>query len=212
MTPQTRPLDGITVVSEPIDGSGSTLWAGLKYHWTLGGDDQWAVGKWTGTGGINFRLDDAWVIGVFGGYEQSGMTLAALDRSFDGSGGSLGVSAAYRFDDWRLELLGYGSRLSYDLADGDTTASFGACNTGQTFGGSGGGGDTTAPSITATTPASGASDFPAAGDLSVSFSEAVTLANGAFALQCATSGAVTLDHASTGSTFAVPEPASRVWI
>lgn len=117
---------GTMLVSEPVDGSGSTLWAGLKYHWTFGGDDQWAGGHWTGTGGINFRLDDAWVIGVFGGYEQSGMTLATLDQSFDGSGGSLGVSAAYRFDDWRLELLGYGSRLSYDLADGDTTGSFGA--------------------------------------------------------------------------------------
>jgi len=117
---------GTMLISEPVDGSGSTLWAGLKYHWTFGGDEQWAGGQWTGTGGINFRLDDSWVIGVFGGYEQSGMTLAALDRSFDGSGGSLGVSAAYRFDDWRLELLGYGSRLSYDLADGDTTASFGA--------------------------------------------------------------------------------------
>lgn len=117
---------GTMLVSEPVDGSGSTVWAGLKYHWTFGGDDQWVGGQWTGTGGINFRLDDAWVIGVFGGYEQSGMTLAALDQTFDGSGASLGVTAAYRFDDWRVELLGYGSRLSYDLDANGTTGSFDA--------------------------------------------------------------------------------------
>ncbi|MGO3127213.1 MAG: endonuclease [Luteimonas sp.] len=102
-----------------------------------------------------------------------------------------------------LQLTGTGS----NAADFDWTPSsaqsFGACNAGQTFGSSGGDSDTTPPSITATTPASGASDFPAAGDLSVSFSETVTLANGAFALQCATSGAVTLDHAGSGSNFAI---------
>ncbi|MCD9097476.1 endonuclease [Luteimonas fraxinea] len=102
-----------------------------------------------------------------------------------------------------LQLTGNGSTAADFVWAPSSTQTFGACNAGQTFGGSGGGSDTTAPSITATSPASGASDFPAAGDLSVSFSEAVTLANGAFALQCATSGAVTLDHASTGSTFAI---------
>ncbi len=117
---------GTMLVSEPVDGSGSTIWAGLKYHWTFGDENQWTGGQWTGTGGINFRLDDAWVIGVFGAYEQSGMTLAAQDQSFDGSGASLGVTAAYRFDDWRVELLGYGSRLAYDLDADGTTGSFGA--------------------------------------------------------------------------------------
>ncbi|VXB08472.1 Ribonuclease [Luteimonas sp. 9C] len=102
-----------------------------------------------------------------------------------------------------LQLTGSGRTADdFDWAP-SSTQTFGTCNTGQTFGGGGGGGDTTPPSITATTPVGGASDFPAAGDLSVSFSEAVTLANGAFALQCATSGAVTLDHASSGSTFAI---------
>jgi len=117
---------GTMLVSEPVDGSGSTIWAGLKYHWTLGGDDQWAGGQWTGTGGINFRLDETWVIGVFGGYEQSSIALAALNQTFGGSGGSLGVTAAYRFDDWRIELLGYGSRLSYNIDDAGTAGSFGA--------------------------------------------------------------------------------------
>jgi len=100
-----------------------------------------------------------------------------------------------------LQLTGSGGTAGdFDWAP-SSTQTFGACNAGQTFGGSGG--DSTPPSITATTPASGAADFPAAGDLSVSFSETVTLADGAFALQCATSGAVTLDHASSDSSFAI---------
>lgn len=102
-----------------------------------------------------------------------------------------------------LQLTGNGrTAADFDWAP-SSSQTFGACNTGQTFGGSGGGGDTTPPSITSTTPASGASDFPAAGDLSVSFSEPVTLASGAFALQCASSGAVTLSHPDAGSTFAI---------
>ena len=102
-----------------------------------------------------------------------------------------------------LQLTGSGS-ASADFAWAPSSPqSFGACNAGQTFSGGGGGGDTAPPSIATTTPASGASDFPAAGDLSVTFSEAVTLASGAFALQCATSGAVTLDHADCGSTFVI---------
>lgn len=117
---------GTMLVAEPVDGSGSTIWAGLKYHWTFGTDDEWTGGQWTGTGGIHVRLGDDWVIGVFGGYEQSGMTLAKQNQSFDGSGTSLGVSAAYRFDEWRVELLGYGSRLTYDLDADGTTGSFGA--------------------------------------------------------------------------------------
>lgn len=102
-----------------------------------------------------------------------------------------------------LQLTGSGSTSADFQWAPSSTQTFGACNTGQTFGGSGGGGDTTPPSVTATTPVSGASDFPAAGDLSVRFSEPVTLASGAFALQCATSGAVSLDHANSGSTFAI---------
>ncbi|WP_101927195.1 MULTISPECIES: endonuclease [Luteimonas] len=95
-----------------------------------------------------------------------------------------------------------GSGTSADDFDwaASSTQTFGACNTGQTFGG---GGDDTAPTIAATTPVAGEDDFPAAGDLSVRFSEPVTLGAGAFALQCAVSGTVTLDHAASGDVFAI---------
>ncbi|MEE7547795.1 ribonuclease, partial [Xanthomonas sp. Kuri4-1] len=63
---------------------------------------------------------------------------------------------------------------------------------------SGGG---SAPSVSATVPVQGATDFPAAGDLSVSFSEPVTLAAGAFGLSCASSGTVALEHATAGTRF-----------
>lgn len=78
-----------------------------------------------------------------------------------------------------------------------STATFGACNNGQSFGG---GGDPR-PAVSATTPASGATDFPAAGDLAVAFSETVALSSGAFALSCGVSGTVALTHAGSGSSF-----------
>jgi endonuclease I len=80
-----------------------------------------------------------------------------------------------------------------------SAATFGACNNGQSFGV---GGDPQ-PAVTSTTPANGASDFPAAGDLNVAFSENVALSPGAFALSCSVSGAVTLSHGSSGSSFAI---------
>jgi hypothetical protein len=117
---------GTVMVSEPVDGSGSTIWAGLKYHWTFGTDQQWTGGQVTGVGGLNFRLDDAWVVGLFGGYENAGYALAALDQTMNGSGYSLGLSSAYRAGDWRFELLGYGSRLAYDANAAGVTGSFAA--------------------------------------------------------------------------------------
>ena len=103
-----------------------------------------------------------------------------------------------------LQLTGNG-RAAADFNWIPTSGqTFGTCNTGQTFGsGDDGGGDTVRPSVTATTPEAATSDFPAAGDLSVHFSEAVTLGSGAFALQCATSGAVTLQHGPSGSAFVI---------
>ncbi len=103
-----------------------------------------------------------------------------------------------------LQLTGSGAAAADFSWAASSAQTFGACNTGQTFAGSGDdGGGGTPPSVTATTPGAGASDFPAAGDLSVTFSEPVTLATGAFALQCATSGAITLDYANSGSVFAI---------
>lgn len=101
-----------------------------------------------------------------------------------------------------LQLTGTGTSATDFSWTAAPAQSFGACNSGQTFAGGGGGGDT-APSVTGTTPTVGATDFPAAGDLSVTFSEPVTLSAGAFALQCAASGAVSLAHAGSGDVFTI---------
>jgi len=100
-----------------------------------------------------------------------------------------------------LQLRGSnGSTAANFTWAGSAASSFGACNSGQTFSG---GSANAAPSVTATTPAQGASNFPAAGDLAVSFSEAVTLSSGAFGLSCSQSGTVALSYPSSGSQFAI---------
>jgi endonuclease I len=100
-----------------------------------------------------------------------------------------------------LQLRGSNGSAAADFSwAGSAASSFGACNGGQTFGG---GSSNAAPSVTATTPAQGASNFPAAGDLAVTFSEAVTLASGAFGLSCSQSGTVALSYPSSGSQFAL---------
>ncbi|SEL02434.1 Endonuclease I [Pseudoxanthomonas sp. GM95] len=101
-----------------------------------------------------------------------------------------------------LQLGGSGATAGDFSWNGSATQTFGACNAGQTFTGSGGGGETnTPPSVVSTTPTSGSTGFPAAGDLEVTFSEPVTLASGALSLTCASSGEVPLTYASSGTGF-----------
>lgn len=97
-----------------------------------------------------------------------------------------------------LQLSGSGSAYSQFAWQNSANQTFGACNNGQSFAGSN---PNTPPSVTSTTPANGASNFPAAGDLAANFSEAVSLAAGALTLQCATSGAVALTYPSSGTAI-----------
>ncbi|MBN7137031.1 ribonuclease [Lysobacter enzymogenes] len=96
-----------------------------------------------------------------------------------------------------LQLSGNGSQYSNFGWQNSAAETFGACNNGQTFSGAPA---NTPPSVTSTVPAAGATTFPAAGDLSVVFSEAVNLAAGALTLQCATSGAVALTYPASGTS------------
>jgi endonuclease I len=101
-----------------------------------------------------------------------------------------------------LQLGGSGAAYGDFSWNGSASQTFGACNAGQTFTGSDGGGDTnTSPSVVSTTPTDGATGFPAAGDLEVTFSEPVMLAGGALSLTCATSGSVPLTYATSGTGF-----------
>lgn len=99
-----------------------------------------------------------------------------------------------------LRLAGSGTTYANFTWQAPATATFGTCNTGQTF-------STippnTPPAVTGTTPVSGATDFPAAGNLGAVFSEAVTAAAGAFTLSCASSGAVALTYPGSGSNFSI---------
>lgn len=97
-----------------------------------------------------------------------------------------------------LQLGGNGAGSSNFTWKPTATQTFGACNNGQTIGSA----SNPAPTVTSTTPLNGATDFPAAGDLQVNFSESVTLASGAFTLQCG-STAVALSYPSSGSGFLV---------
>lgn len=96
-----------------------------------------------------------------------------------------------------LQLGGSGTPANFTWR-ASAAQTFGGCNTAQTFGA-----PNTPPSVTATTPTQGTTNFPAAGDLAVTFSEPVTLASGAFTLACTQSGNVALSHGSSGTTFSI---------
>ena len=68
----------------------------------------------------------------------------------------------------------------------------------------------TAPTVTSTTPAEGASNVAVDSNLSVSFSEPVTAAAGAFSLACSASGAKTLVVAGGPTTFTLDPSADFV--
>lgn len=85
-----------------------------------------------------------------------------------------------------LQLGGTGTVYSNFTWKAAAAQTFGACNNGQTFVA-----PDPRPAVSSTTPVAGATDFPAAGNLSVVFSEPVAIATGAFTLSCATSGTVT---------------------
>ncbi|HEX7803776.1 MAG TPA: endonuclease [Pseudoxanthomonas sp.] len=96
-----------------------------------------------------------------------------------------------------LQLGGSGSLANFTWRS-SATQTFGGCNNNQSFSA-----PNPPPVVTSTNPVQGATGFPAAGDLSVGFSESVSLASGAFTLVCGTSGNVPLSHVSSGSAFLV---------
>ncbi|MFY2762797.1 endonuclease [Arenimonas sp. MALMAid1274] len=97
-----------------------------------------------------------------------------------------------------LQLGGTGTGSASFTWRASATQTFGACNGAQSFSA-----PNPPPTVTGTTPANGATGFPAAGDLGVNFSESVTLGSGAFTLQCSLSGNVGLSHPTSGSGFVI---------
>lgn len=97
-----------------------------------------------------------------------------------------------------LQLGGTGTGSASFTWRASATQTFNACNNAQVFSA-----PNPPPTVIGTTPANGATGFPAAGDLGVNFSEPVTLTSGAFTLQCSLSGAVALSHPASGSGFTI---------
>lgn len=97
-----------------------------------------------------------------------------------------------------LQLGGSGSGYASFTWRASATQTFGTCNRNQTFAA-----PNPPPVVTATTPSDGATGVAAASDLAVVFSEPVTLAGGAFALQCSQSGAVALAYPGSGSSITI---------
>lgn len=97
-----------------------------------------------------------------------------------------------------LQLGGSGTTYSNFTWKASATQTFGSCNNGQTFSS-----PNPPPTVTATTPTAGTTNFPAAGNLGATFSESVTAAGGAFTLSCASSGNVALSYPSSGTNFSI---------
>ncbi len=95
-----------------------------------------------------------------------------------------------------LQLGGTATGSAGFTWNASATQTFGSCNRGQTFSA-----PNPPPVVTSTTPANGATGVPAASNVVVNFSETVTASSGAFALQCAQSGAVSLSGNTSGSSF-----------
>ena len=93
-----------------------------------------------------------------------------------------------------LQLGGSGGLANFTWRAA-ATQTFGTCNNSQSFSG------TTppnpVPTVTSTTPVNGATDFPAAGNLGITFSEPVIAGPGAFTLACATFGDINITWPTT---------------
>ncbi|MFC0679934.1 endonuclease [Lysobacter korlensis] len=97
-----------------------------------------------------------------------------------------------------LQLAGSGTRYADFSWRASATHTFGGCNRSQTFSA-----PNPAPTVTSTTPTDGATGVAASSSLAATFSESVSLATGAFTLQCSLSGAVPLSHPTSGSSFTI---------
>lgn len=95
-----------------------------------------------------------------------------------------------------LQLSGSGTVYTDFTWQPDATSTFGACNTGQTFGVV-----ETAPTVQSTTPANGATGVAVGANISVTFSEAVNATGSWYSIACGTSGPHTAAVSGGPTTF-----------
>jgi len=115
----------IDVTPAELASGGFNLWTGASYQLAIPDAGQWEGGQASVAGGLNYRVDERWIVGVFAAYDQAGYRLDA--DSLASRGVALGVTSAFRLDDtWRVELIGVVERLRYDLEAGAVTGDFDA--------------------------------------------------------------------------------------
>lgn len=111
---------------------------------------------------------------------------------------NIGVSeSASTLSTQSLQLKGSGSTAAQFTWSAASTSSWGACNAGQTLTG---GTVDAAPTISSTSPAANATAVAVSSNITVNFSEAVTVAAGWYAISCP-SGARTAVQTGSGASY-----------
>jgi endonuclease I/methionine-rich copper-binding protein CopC len=130
----------------------------------------------------------------------------SYEGSFTASGGpasgqtssNIGVSeTASTLSSQSLQLRGTGTSYADFTWASASTSSWGACNSGQTFSG---GTPDAAPTVSSTSPAANATSVAASSNITINFSEAVSVASGWYAISCP-SGARTATQSGSGSSY-----------
>lgn len=128
-----------------------------------------------------------------------GGTFAAVDGPAAGrTSVSIGVTeSASTLSTQSLQLKGTGSTAAQFTWSAASTSSWGACNAGQTLSG---GTTDAAPTVTSTSPAANATGVATTSNITVNFSESVTLAAGWYGISCA-SGTRTAVQTGSGASY-----------
>ncbi|MCQ4166533.1 endonuclease [Tahibacter harae] len=95
-----------------------------------------------------------------------------------------------------LQLSGTGSEYGEFSWQASATQTFGNCNNNQSFGPA----QDVAPSVLSTTPANGTGGHAVSTDITVNFSEAVTVGDAWYSLSCGVSGPVTATVSGSGAS------------
>ncbi|MEZ4511673.1 MAG: ExeM/NucH family extracellular endonuclease [Chloroflexota bacterium] len=97
---------------------------------------------------------------------------------------------------YSLQLGGSGSTYEDFTWNSAAANTFGSCNTGQTFSGG-----STAPTVSSTTPGNNATNVAIDANISITFSEDVTVSSNWFSLSCTSSGSHTATVTGGPTTF-----------
>jgi len=183
------------------DGTGRASYGTLNLSGTLANQcGGYGTSVVTATGIQNGAPDGFALIDASGAVVQ----FLSYEGSFVASGGaasgrtSVDVGKAETADTpvgHSIQLSGSGTQASNFIWNAPRTASFGACNSGQTFIA-----PDAAPTVTGLNPAAGSLSVALNSSINVTFSESVTTTGSWFSLSCSASGNKTTAVTGTGAT------------